>query len=199
MEDVYDTNQVAYFARNRELAFLANTLLAGSSVFSRSFTAQEAWNAAVGICNLSLEIVPVRSLVDHDLVTAFEAGWRLLHVDVSVFVAEHLIATLDELTSVDPEIQRDLYRLRRELLRHRDAGAPWRARDALDVVAILDMPAWACLCGLLGECPVLPAALTAILDRHAGSVSATAFECFTTSSQIARVHEFAERLGDVIR
>ena len=54
----------------------------------------------------------------------------LLHEEVSIFVAERLIATLSGLRSVDREIERDLRRLRRELKRHRDA--PWRAR-ALDV------------------------------------------------------------------
>ena len=38
--------------------------------------------------------LPEAFLVDHDLVTAFEAGWAVLHEDVSMFVAEHLIVTL---------------------------------------------------------------------------------------------------------
>ena len=98
MEYIHDTDPGAYFARSREIAFLANALLAGCAVQSRAFTVQEAWNAAVGVCNLGLEVSPARSpepasrlpdafLVDHDLVTAFEAGWRLLHEDVSMFVA----------------------------------------------------------------------------------------------------------------
>jgi hypothetical protein len=220
MEYVHDTDQVAYFARSRELAFLANSLLGGCSVYSRPFTAQEAWDAAVGICNLGLEVGPARwletavdaaresdltttlpstFLVDHDVVTAFEAGWRLLHEDVSMFVAERLIATLADLRSVESESQRDLYLLRRELERNRDAGTPWFTREvALDVIAILDMPTWACVRGLLSECPVLPAALTAIIEGHSRSVSATAFACFTTSGQIRKVHEFAARLRDLL-
>jgi len=142
--------------------------------------------------------LPETFLVDHDLVTAFEAGWRLLHEEVSMFVAAQLIATLAELRGVDTDTQRDLYSLRRELERKRDAGTPWRARAALDVIAILDMPTWACLRGLLSECPVLPAALTAIVEGHAGSVSATAFECFTTGAQIRRVHQFANGLLDLL-
>jgi len=51
--------------------------------------------------------------------------------------------------SVDPASQRDLHLLRRELERNRDAGTPWGGREALDVIAILDTPTWACLCGLL--------------------------------------------------
>ena len=120
-----DTDDTAYFRRSRELAFLANTLMAGCSVQARSFTAQEASDAAVAICNLGLEHWPARwpdagtrdrrrpnattlpetFLVHHDLVTAFEAGWAVLHEDVSMFVAEHLIVTLRDLRCVDAEIQ----------------------------------------------------------------------------------------------
>jgi hypothetical protein len=219
MERVYDTDHAAHAARSQELAFLANALLGGCSVHDRAFTAEEAWNAAAGICNLGLEAWPARwpgaaggtarrtavtpalpatFLIDHDFVTAFEAGWRLLHEDVSLLVAGRLIETLANVRSVDTETQRDLYVLRRELQRHRDAGAPWRAREALDALAILDMPTWACVLGLLSECPVLPAALTAILDRLPGPVSATAFTCFSSRGQIRNVHEFAERLPDVL-
>ena len=118
MEHLRDTDDTAYFTRSRELAFLANTLMAGCSVQSRPFTAQEASDAAVGICNLGLEHWPARwpdaethdaaqstadlgatlpdtFLVDHDLVMAFEVGWAVLHEDVSMFVAEHLIVDTD--------------------------------------------------------------------------------------------------------
>jgi len=214
MEYVHDTDHAAYFARSQELGFLANALVAGCSVYSRPFTVKEAWNAAAGICNLGIELWPATEvetragrdlpttpetfLIDHDLVTAFEAGWRLLHKDVSMLVADRLIAALADLLSLDIATERDLTRLRRELERQRDAGTPWRAWELLDVIAILDTPVWACLLGLLSECPVLPEALTAILDRHVGSVSSTAFECFATSGQIRRVREFSERLRDVL-
>ena len=66
------------------------------------------------------------------------------------------------------------------------AGTPWRVAETLEVIAILDTPAWACLCGLLSECPVVPAALSAILDRRTRAVSATAFACFTTRSACTR-------------
>ena len=46
MAYVRDTDETAYFTRSRELAFLANTLLAGCSVQSRPFTPQEASDAA---------------------------------------------------------------------------------------------------------------------------------------------------------
>ena len=220
MEHVRDTDDTAYFTRSREMAFLANTLMAGCSVQSRPFTAQEASDAVVGICNLGLEHWPARwpdaetrdaastadlgatmpeaFLVGHDLVTAFEVGWAVLHEDVSMFVAEHLIVTLTDLRCVDAEIQGGLDALRRELVRQRDAGTPWRARDALEVLAMLDMPAWASLLGLLDECPVLPAALTATLEGHTGAVSATAFEFISTTGQIAEVRAFMGKLLDAL-
>lgn len=209
MEHARDTDLVAYSARSEELAFLANALLAGCSVYDRPFTVEEAWNAAVGVCNLGLEvwpetgvdaatILPETFLIDHDLVTAFEAGWKLLHEEVSLFVAERLSAALADLRSVDPATGRDLRLLRRELDRNRRAGTPWRTQDALDVLNIVDTPTWASLLGLLSECPVLPAVLTAIVEGHTKSVSATAFACFTTSTQIRKVHEFTERLRDLL-
>ena len=216
MAYLHDTDHTAYLGRSRELAFLANTLMAGCSVQSRAFTAQEASDAAVGICNLGLEHWPARwpaavtrdaastanlgttlpdtFLVDHDLVMAFEAGWAVLHEDVSMFVAEHLIATLNDLRCADAEIQRGLHALRRELAKQRDAGTPWRARDALNELAMLDMTAWVAVLGLLDECPMLPEAVTAILERRTGAVSATAFEFISTTAQIRQVRAFMAKL-----
>ncbi len=143
--------------------------------------------------------MPEAFLADHDLVMAFEVGWAVLHEDVSMFVAEHLIVSLTDLRCVDAEIQDELDTLRRALVKQRDAGTPWRARAALDVLAMLDMPSWVSLLGLLDECPVLPAALTATLEGHIGSVSATAFEFISTTGQIGEVRAFMGRLLDVLR
>ena len=68
-----------------------------------------------------------------------------------------------------------------------------------DVLAILDMPSWASLVGLLGECPVLPAALTATLEGRTGAISATAFEFISTTVQIGDVRAFMARLLDDLR
>jgi hypothetical protein len=136
--------------------------------------------------------------VDHDLITAFEAGWKLLHEDVSTFVTECLVSILGQLQAIDSPVQHDLYLLRRQLERTLSAPTVWPAQEALEVIAILDQPAWASLCGLLSECPVLPAALTAIIDGDTRSVSATAFECFATRRQIRKVHEFTARLRDIL-
>jgi hypothetical protein len=199
MAELRETDEYRYYARFRELGFLANALLAGCSVYSRSMTKQEAWDGALAVCNLGLEhAVEINrretGVSEEGLIRAFEAGWRLLHEQVSIFITDSLIATLAALRSVDAEIDRDLCRLRRELERHRAAGQPWCVGDTLDVIGIVDMPTWACLRGLLSECPVLPAAITAILDGRSRSVSATAFEFFASWRQVRMVHEFASTL-----
>ena len=62
-EFVLHHDETAYLTRSRELAFLANMLLAGSSVQSRPFTPQEASDAAACICNLGLECWPGASML----------------------------------------------------------------------------------------------------------------------------------------
>ena len=51
-------------------------------------------------------------------------------------------------------------------MEQREAGTPGLARDAADVLAMRDMIAWISVLGLLDECPILPAALTAVLIRR---------------------------------
>jgi hypothetical protein len=84
MAHVNDANFDTYLARNQELSFLANALLAGC--YDRPLTIQEAWDAAIGVCNIGLQTwadgenvaaPPEPFLAEHDLVT-FETGWRLL-------------------------------------------------------------------------------------------------------------------------
>jgi hypothetical protein len=202
MAFVMHADETAYLARTRELAFLANTLVAGCSVQSRPFTPQEASDAAACICNLGLEsepaTLPDAFLADHDLVSAFEAGWARLYRDVSVFVADQLIAVLGELRCVDGDTRDGLRALRRALEKHRDAGTPWLARDAADVLSTLDAPAWISVVGLLDECPIVPAALTAILERSRASVSPTAFDFISTAAQIGDIRVFMRMLPDLL-
>ena len=208
MAHVRDTDETAYFTRSRELAFLANTLLAGCSVQSRSFTPREASEAAAAVCNLGLEYWPTpdafrpdEGLVDHDLVSAFEVGWSVLHQDVSVFAVEQLISTLASLPDAggaDRDIRLGLVALRQALVKQRDAGTPWRARDAAEILALLDMTVWIGVLGLLDECPVLPAALTAVLERRTASVSPTAFEFISTAAQIGEARLFARTLPELL-
>ena len=201
MAFVQDHDETAYLTRSRELAFLANTLLAGCSVQSRPFTPQEASDAAACICNLGFECGPAPGdafLANHDLVTAFEVGWSTLYRDVSLFVADQLEATLADLRCDDADTRRDLLALRRRLEKERRAGTPWLARDAADVLAMLDMTAWISVLGLLDECPILPATLTAVLERRTTSVSPTAFEFISTTDQIGDIRVFMRMLPSVL-
>jgi hypothetical protein len=221
MAFVLHHDETAYLTRSRELAFLANTLLAGSSVQSRPFTPREASDAAACICNLGLECWPAawpgatsqrasspreleaamppdELLVSHGLVTAFEVGWSVLYRDVSLFVADQLTSTVADLHCVDADTRRGLRALRQQLVKQRKAGTPWLARDATDVLAILDMTAWISVLGLLDECPILPAALTAILERRTKSVSPTAYEFISTTAQISDIRLFMRRLPHVL-
>jgi hypothetical protein len=206
-----------YAQRSGELGFLANTLVAGCSIQSRPFTPQEASDAAACICNLGLECWPAHwpasespralsgrardttsppdvFLLHHDLVTAFEIGWSVLYRDVSLFAADQLIATLDDLRCVDDEMRRELRALRQKLVKHREAGTPWLARDAAEVLAMLDTTSWVAVLGLLDECPNLPAALSAVLERRTTRVSPTAFEFISTTTQIGDVRVFMRAL-----
>ena len=201
MAFVQHHDETAYVTRSRELAFLANTLLAGCSVQSRPFTPQEASDAAACICNLGLECAPAPPeafLVDHDLVTAFEAGWSVLYQDVSLFVTDQLVSMLANLREVDADTRRGLLTLRRTLQKARKAGTPWIARDAADVLSMLDMTAWVSVVGLLDECPILPAALTAVLERRTTVVSPTAFEFISTTAQIGDVRRFMATLPGLL-
>ncbi len=212
MAHVRDQDEDAYLTRSRELAFLANTLVAGCSVQSRPFTTQEAADAAAAVCNLGFEFWPARWpaataleanppdawLVDHDLVSAFEVGWLVLYQDVSLFAAKELISTLKDLQSDDRELRRELVALRRTLVKEGEAGTPWRARGAAEILSMLDPTAWVSVIGLLDECPVLPAALTAVLEGRKTTVSPTAFDFISTATQIGHVRDFMRKLPGLL-
>jgi hypothetical protein len=198
MGDLHDTDEEAYLERSRELAFLANALAAGCSLQGRPFTAKEASDAAIAVCNLGLEQRgPDDSVADRDLLTAFQAGWRVLH-ELSMFAAGRLVSILEAIRCADLDTEMGLQVLRHSLTRHRAAGTPWLARDALDVIATLGVTAWAGLLGVLDECPVLPEALTATLEGRTGAVSATAFQFISTTDEVARVHAFMGKLLDIL-
>ncbi len=116
-----------------------------------------------------------------------------------MYAAEQLIGVLTRLRYDDREIQAGLDALRIEMTKQWHAGAPWRARDALDVIAILDMPAWAALLGLIDECPVMHAGHRRLTGLARPAVSATAFEFISENSQIASVHEFMRSLPETLR
>jgi hypothetical protein len=196
LEFLLHHDEAAYLTSGRELASLANTLMAGSSLQSRPFTPREASDAAACACNLGLEILPDR--LDHDVAAAFEAGWSLLYRDVSLFVADQLLATLAGIRCTDGHTRLKLHAFRRKLVNQREAGTPWLALDAADVLATLDMTAWTGVVGLLDDCPVLPAALTAVLERRTTPVSPTAFEFISTTAQLGDVRRFMKALPGVL-
>ena len=185
---------------DEELAYLANTLMAGCSLQARSFTQAEASDAAVAVCNLGLENWP-RSWSDCDLITAFQVGFAVLHRDVCMWVAEHLSATLSNLRSRDRDIELGLRHLRFELAKHSGVGAPWRAARALDAIMPLDAPSWAALVRLIDEFPVMHGAIAAAVGPNASrarAVDATAFEFISENSQIASIREFLRRLPEAL-
>ena len=67
------------------------------------------------------------------------------------------------------------------------------------VIAIIDMPAWAALLGLIDQCPVFHAALNASRNPRTRSVSGSAFEFISENSQITFIHEFVRSLPEILR
>jgi hypothetical protein len=178
-------------AANAELAFLANTLIAGTSVQGRSLQPDEVPAAVAAVCTLGREQSPAS-----DLVSAFQAGWARLHEDVGMYAADRLLSALTGLPRHDDDTDAEIHALRMILTKHLRAGTPWCARDALDALATLDLPTWAALRGMMDEFPVLPAAVHACLTASTRAVSATAFEFISSSAQIQLIQAFADSLGE---
>jgi hypothetical protein len=209
MEFVLDRDHAAYIRRNEELTYLANTIMAGCALQDRTFTPQEAWDAAVAVCNLGLEnwppswstakSMPADFLINHDLVIVFQVGWTVLHKNAGMYAAEQLLQVLAGLRSHERDVQIGLDALRKKLSAGFRSGMPWRARTELEVMAMLDLPAWAALLGLINECPVLHAALSASKNPGTRSVSASAFEFISENSQITSIHDFFQSLPEALR
>ena len=183
-------------ASAEELAYLANAIVTGCSIQGRAFTTQEAADGAAAICNLGLENWPSH-WSDADLVTAFQVGWTVLHRDVSMYVAQHLVGVLAGVRCSDRDIQLQLDGLRRALRQGVRNREPWRARDALDVILMLDAPSWAALLALIDECPVIHAAL----DRSSQgrrTINPADFAFISQNSQIAAVREFMTSLPSAL-
>jgi hypothetical protein len=198
LQFVHERDPDAYAARNAELAYLANVIAAGATIQSRTVVAEEASNAAIAVCNLGLENWPVAvsedHLVRHDLVRVFQVGWTVLHEDVCMYAADTLLNVLHSLHCADPDVQGELGTLRTRLTKYWRAGSPWHAREALDVIAILDTPSWAALLGFIDQLPTLHAAVGASLAGTTGRIDASAFEFIAENSQIQRMRDFMEML-----
>jgi hypothetical protein len=202
MESLRDRHPDLCLARGRELAFLANTLVAGCRLPSRAFTPKEAAEAVAATCGLGLlrQAAPPAEdhLVGHDLIALFEDGWAALHREVALFVAEELLGVLRDVRPGDAGALDGLQALRRSLETHLAAGTPWLAREALDVLAVLDMPAWYGLRGLLSECPVLPEVVTGIVEGRTGRIDPDAFTFIATDADIDVVRAFTARVPELL-
>lgn len=202
MQAAYAHDPAAHLRRSRELAYLANALLAGCAVQERPLTPEEASDAAVAVCNLGLENWPRHwppADAATDLVGVFQVGWTILHDEVCLRTAARLSQVIDGLWCSDREIQFGLVRLRREIWKHCQERAPWRAHGALDVLTLLDPPAWAALTALLAEFPVMHGAIGAARNARTLAISPTAFEWIAGNAQIAAIHGFLESLPDRLR
>jgi hypothetical protein len=191
---VHARDPIAYAARHAELTFLGNAILAGCSIDARAFTAQEASEAALATCNLGLEHWPRRWPAPEDLIRVFQVGWSVLHTDVGLHAAERLLDVLGALRGHDSETGAGLDALRFELATHARAGTPWRARDAMDVLATLDIPAWTALLGLIDECPVVHGVIGATGEARRRGIDPNAFAFIATRAQIAEVRTFLDGL-----
>ena len=159
-------------------------------------------HAVLAVCNLGLEHWEGGAsddvLVVHDLVSVFQVGWGILYEKVGLTAARQLIEVLTLVRPRDRETQLALTRLRRELTKHVEAGVPWRVRRSLEVIADLDLLAWAGLVGLLDECPVIHGAVRAASGPKPLSVSPTAFDFVSERSQILVVDAFMASLPQLL-
>jgi len=202
MEYLRERQPEVCLARGQELAFVANALVAGCRLQSRAFTPREASEAAAATCSLGLQRQPappgVDYLVGHDLIGIFEDGWTALHREVSVFVGEGLLAALRGVRIGESETLAGLHELQRSLETHLASGTPWLAGDALEVLAVLDTPAWSGLLGLLSECPIITDAVVAIVERRTGRVDPGAFAFVATNADIDVVRAFMARVPELL-
>lgn len=183
------------------IAFLANVMMSGCAVQGRAVTAREASAAVVAVCKLGLQQWQRRlasGSTDHDVMAAFQEGWRTLHRDVAMPAALALIEVLTDLRTDDPDTQSGINILRAELTKWADAGEPWRAGERFDVITILDVAASTVLAGLIAECPVLPAGLTASLDPRMRSFDVQSFEFISEPGQIESIRRYLRALPGVL-
>jgi len=159
----------------------------------------EAYDAVMAACNLGLENWPRQWPSDEgvrDLVAIFRVGWAVIYEQVGQFVPRRASEILLELSCDDPGLQDDIRELGFRLRRDVAAGVPWRGRDHLDAIAILDTPSWALLVRLIDECPSVPANLDLSTGRLRGYRVTSEFEFISDNRQIAWARNFVESLPD---
>jgi hypothetical protein len=200
---VQDHDRAAHLKRTEELAYLANVLVSGCSFQSRRFRANEAADAVMAVCNLGLENwarapLPPDFLLRQDLVTVFRTGWRILYEDVCLFAANRLVDALSDLRCDDRDIQNQIVDLFRRLKTQVAAGTPWRERDNLNVIAILDSPSWAMLVNLIDECAVVPRDACTPSEKPPLRVT-TEIEFVSENRQIVWARNFGASLAERLR
>ena len=108
-----------------------------------------------------------------------------------MFAAERLLDALDNVRTSDLDLQLGLHVLRHDLHKAWREGTPWRVRDRLDVLATLDLPAWAAAdVALFDECPVMLANVVASGDRRPHRVDPSEFQFIAEPGHVAAVHAF---------
>ena len=172
MRFVFERNQAAYDERTRRAG------LPRERADCRMFDPVAAIHCERGVRRSGrglqpgtgeIAALPDDYLVGHDLIGIFQIGWTALYEEVGMYAARTLIDVAGRLRCADKDIQSGLKTLRIAMSRQVQAGTPWRAEPSLDVIAMLDQPAWAALAALIAECPVIHDALTASLThRRAG-------------------------------
>jgi hypothetical protein len=179
-----------------ELGYLANVLVAGCSFQSRRFRPVEAADSVLAACNLGLECWPRQWPDPPDVVALFRLGWSVVYDEVCLRAARRLVEVVSRLDCDDRQLRPQLEALARRMTAASDAGTPWRAREDLDVLVVLDPPCWSTLLGLVDECPVVRRAADDP-TRPALRMSAE-FEFVSERAQLARVSEFLERLPELL-
>jgi hypothetical protein len=194
--ELVQAHVAAHFSAAEELAYLANVLLAGCRIQGREFSPAEASAAVASTCNLGLEHWP-RHWRAVDLVTAFQIGWQVLRRYVCLPTAQRLIDTLRNLRVRDRDVGVQLTDLRARLARAIAHDTPWQVRDRLEVLLLLDAPAWAGVLALLDECPVINIAVRGPGTGH--TITLGEFEFMSTRRDIAIAERFLERLPTMLK
>ncbi len=221
MQYVADHDEDAHARRHEELGYLANVLASGCSFNSGRFTHSDAQEAVIATCNLGLEnwphqwlqtptarharqpiddgrTLPADFLLHHELVTVFQVGWTVLYEQVVACVTRRLMEILSEPSSGAGDVQDDLRQLHGWLRQYLKDGTPWRARDHLDVIAILDTPSWSMLLRLIDECPAVPTDAGQPRTAQRALRVSTEFGFISENRQIAWVRDFVERLPNAL-
>jgi hypothetical protein len=167
MQYVAEHDEDAHARRHESSATLRTSLPRGARSPGR-FTHSDAQEAVIATCNLGLEnwphqwlqtptsrharqpiddgrTLPADFLLHQELVTVFQVGWTVLYEQVVASVTRRLMEILSEPSSGAGDAGRSAGpRLAPAIPQRRNA---WRARDHLDVIAILDTPSWSLLLG----------------------------------------------------